>query len=87
LSGALTTAGGFLALAFGLAIIDQRVRHEFVRTFTGAGPSTELVSMAARLHDFAFVVFEAIKHQSAMHAPLVVLITASLILFAAMLKT
>ena len=86
-AGGLTTVGGLLALAIGLAAIDDRVRDQFARVFTSRGPTQEITTLGSRLNDIALIAAQAVRDQSIDHAPLVIFALAAAILVLLMTRT
>ena len=86
-TGALTAIGGVFALGIGLAAIDDRVRAQITHLASGTGPSSEIVSISARVQDLAFVALNAVRDQSFDHAPLVIFALAAMVLVLFMLRT
>jgi hypothetical protein len=86
-AGGLTTVGGLLALAIGLAAIDDRVRDQFARVFTTRGPTAEITTAGSRLNDIALIAAQAVRDQSIDHAPLVIFALAAAILVLLMTRT
>jgi hypothetical protein len=86
-AGALTAAGGLLALVIGLAAIDERVRDQVTRVIQRGGPTEELTTMGARLQDLVAIGAQAVRDQSIEHAPLVIFALAAAVLVLFMLRT
>jgi hypothetical protein len=85
-AGALSAAGGVLALVIGLAAIDDRVRDQVMRLLDG-GPSEDITAIGRALQGLTFVVARAMKDQSIEHAPLAIFALAAMVLVLFMLRT
>ena len=86
-AGGLTSLGGVLALAIGLAAVDDRVRDQFARVFTSRGPTEEITTVGSRLNEIALIAAQAVRDQSIDHAPLVIFALAAAILVLLMTRT
>jgi len=86
-AGGLTSVGGVVALAIGLAAIDDRVRDQFARVFTSRGPTNEITTLGSRLNDMVLIAAQAVTEQSIAHAPLVIFALAAAILVLLMTRT
>ena len=78
--GGVTAIAGIGALVLGLAILDDRVRIQLGRLFTGKGPTAEIASVGNSFKDLMTVTWQAVADQSIQNAPLVVFSVAALVL-------
>src|SRR5687767_8712037 len=70
--GGVTAIAGAGALVLGLAIVDDRVRMQLGRVFSGRAPTAEIRSLTDQLQDLMRVTWQAIQDQSVENAPLVI---------------
>jgi hypothetical protein len=85
--GGFTAVAGVGALLLGLAIVDERVRHEFGRMVSGRPPTAEIVSFGGQAKEFVNVLWQAVQDQSVENAPLVIFSVAALVLVVWMTRT
>ncbi len=85
--GGATAIGGVTALVLGLAILDERVRLQLARVFSGKGPTDEIASVGNSFQQLMSVTWQAIADQSIENAPLVVFSIAALVLVVWMTRT
>ncbi len=85
LTNSVTAAGGLAGLVVGLAAIDARVRDEVLGLLMGR-PSGDLTGLGLRLERLAGTMFEAVKDQSLLHAPLTIFALGALVLVLFMLR-
>ena len=85
-AGGLLAVSGLLALVAGLAAIDSRVREELTRLAAGGLPS-EVATASLRGQELLAIVMQAVKDQSAEHAPLVIFSIAAMVLVVFMLRS
>lgn len=85
--GGVTAIGGAGALIVGLAIVDDRVRVELGRVFSGRPPTAEIKSLAGQVEDLLRITWHAIQDQSVENAPLVIFSIAALVLVVWMTRT
>jgi hypothetical protein len=83
---ALLSIGALAILLIALVSVDDRVREQ-VSLRLSARPSVELAAAGERLRDLTSVVFEAARHQSIDHAPLMIFALAASVLVLFMLRT
>ena len=83
---ALISTGAVIVLLLALVAIDDRVREQVSLRFKTA-PTADLVSAGSQVQDLATVMFEAARHQSIQHAPLVIFVVAASFLTLFMLRT
>ena len=87
LNGALTAVASTTTLLVGLAVLDNRVREQFVSWYNGRGPSGELLTASSWIQNLLHVVMQAIRDQSMERAPLVIFALAAVVLLLFMLRT
>jgi hypothetical protein len=85
--GGLTAIAGISALVLGLAVLDERVRVELARVFSGRPPTQEIVSVGNSFQQLMSITWQAIADQSIENAPLVVFSIAALVLVVWMTRT
>jgi hypothetical protein len=85
--GGVTAVAGAAALIVGLAIVDERVRRELGRVFSGQPPTAEIKSLTTQVEDFLRITWHALQDQSVENAPLVIFAIAALVLVAWMTRT
>jgi hypothetical protein len=85
--GGVTAIAGAGALIVGLAIVDERVRTELGRVFSGRPPTAEINSFTNQVEDLLRVTWHAIQDQSVENAPLVIFAIAALVLVIWMTRT
>jgi hypothetical protein len=85
--GGFTAVAGAGALVLGLAVVDERVRAELGRVFSGRPPTAEITSLGLQLQELLGVTWQAIQDQTVENAPLVIFSVAALILVAWMTRT
>lgn len=86
-SGFITTGAGLCAIVVGLAVIDERVRHEVAAFATGRANSAEIAGFGTRAQELGLLAIQAVRDQSIEHAPLTLFALAALVLFVLMLRT
>lgn len=84
---ALISVGALGMLLAGLVSVDDRVRQQVGLRLSGDSASEELRSAGVQVHDLVAVIFEAARHQSIEHAPMMLFVLAASILFVFMLRT
>lgn len=87
LFGGLTAVAGISALVLGLAVLDERVRVQLARLFSGQGPTDEIASIGNSFQQLMAVTWQAVADQSIENAPLVVFSIAALVLVVWMTRT
>ena len=85
--GGVTAVAGAGALIAGLAIVDERVRMELGRVFSGRAPTAEIRSFTNQVEDLLRVTWQAVQDQSVENAPLVIFSIAALVLVVWMTRT
>jgi hypothetical protein len=85
--GGFSAIAGVGALILGLAIVDERVRVELGRVFSGRAPTAEIRSLTHELENLSRVTWRAIQDQSVENAPLVIFSIAALVLVVWMTRT
>ena len=85
--GGLTAIVGVSALVLGLAILDERVRAQLARVFSGKAPTGEIAAVGNSFQQLMAVTWQAIADQSIENAPLVVFSVAALVLVVWMTRT
>jgi hypothetical protein len=85
--GGFTAIAGLGARVLGLAIVDERVRFQLERVFSGRAPTAEIRSIGAQLQDLLRVTWQAVQDQSVENAPLVIFSVAALVLVLWMTRT
>jgi hypothetical protein len=87
LFGGLTAIAGVGALVLGLAVVDERVRVQLARVFSGKAPTDEIASVGNSFRQLMAVTWQAVADQSIENAPLVVFSVAALVLVVWMTRT
>ena len=87
LFGGATAMGGVAGLIIGLAVLDERVRMQLTRIFSGNMPSNEIATIGGQFQQLMVVTWQAIADQSVENAPLVVFSVAALVLVVWMTRT
>src|SRR5688500_849117 len=85
--GGVTAIAGISALVLGLAVLDDRVRVQLGRVFSGKGPTAEMASVGNSFKQLMAVTWQAVADQSIENAPLVVFSVAALVLVVWMTRT
>jgi hypothetical protein len=85
--GGFTAMAGISALVVGLALVDDRVRLQLTRVFSGRPPTAEIASFGGQAQELLRVTWQAIQDQSIENAPLVVFSVAALVLVVWMTRT
>jgi hypothetical protein len=85
--GGVTAVAGISALVLGLAVLDERVRVQLARVFSGKAPTDEIASVGNSFKDLMTVTWRAVADQSIENAPLVVFSVAALVLVVWMTRT
>ena len=85
--GGVTAVAGIGALMLGLAVLDDRVRVQLGRIFSGKGPTDEIASVGNAFQQLMSVTWQAVADQSIENAPLVVFSVAALVLVVWMTRT
>jgi hypothetical protein len=84
--GGFSAIAGVGALVIGLAIVDERVRMELGRVFSGRPPS-EITTLSNQFQDLMRLTWQAVQDQSVENAPLVIFAIAALVLVVWMTRT
>jgi hypothetical protein len=84
--GGFSAIAGVGALVIGLAIVDERVRTELGRVFSGRPPS-EITTLGNQFQDLIRLTWQAVQDQSVENAPLVIFAIAALVLVVWMTRT
>lgn len=74
-------------IAAGMALMNERVRHEAQRLTSGEGPSADVTSSAHRVERAVVLALDTLRDQSLDHAPLTIFALAAAILLLVMLRT
>lgn len=82
----LVSAGCLAALVAMLAVFDDRVRQQ-VAGWGAHSPAHDLAYGSAWIREFFSTVFYIARDQSQQHGPLMILVIASIVLFAFMLRS
>ena len=85
--GGVTAVAGISALVLGLAVLDERVRVQLARVFSGKAPTDEIASVGNSFQQLMTVTWRAVADQSIENAPLVVFSVAALVLVVWMTRT
>jgi hypothetical protein len=85
--GGFTAMLGIFGLLFGLAAVDERVRLQLVRVFSGNPPTGEIVTVKNEFQQLLAVTWQAVVDQSVENAPLFIFSVAALVLVVWMTRT
>ena len=85
--GGVVAATGLGALVVGLGVVDERVRVQLARVFSGRPPTDEIASLGDGLQGLFGVLLQAVKDQSMENMPLVAFSVAALVLVVFMTRT
>lgn len=80
------SAGCLAALIAALAVFDDRVRQQVAGWGTHS-PAHDLAYGTSWIRQFVSTVFYIVRDQSQQHGPLMILVIASIVLFAFMLRS
>lgn len=85
-SDALISIAALAMLLTVLVSVNDRVRQQVSLRLTSAQGQTDLSDVAADVHEAASAVFDAARHQTMEHAPLMIFVLAAFVLVAFMLR-